>query len=457
MCGIYFVRLITLKDTPDSSVVERSGDEVCSLGTLGVIPTEMLCEIISWASVSDAAGSSLYCLTRVSKSMAALALPEYIKINKDTLPSLTSYHIGLTGEKFNFFPAWICSDIFASRESLICHFTPPHIERKIDALGIGLDSLRPSLRPDSLTFEGDLNITQGLSLMDIAGRACTAIIDLEVFHLDWSAPQIVENRAIHKLAQMVQLRIEWPALSSQHWRVLLNAISAPRLQTLTLRGDVPWNALTSFLSRHPTITTIHLPASNITRVPQKHSALRMPRLLSIKGKLAKVMSLMKLLSSSSNLSIDGEVASNTPLVEMVNKIVESLAICASDISLVANLTSTKPNGPLTKTRPFPHKTLSKWRKFPNQLAHLKRMRLIVEGIEDSILLVSMYSNRGLRLLNLNTRCQCHCKNILSVFPRLRYVTLRRNSIQYGWEWARISRDVGPNITWDCMESSDYLE
>ena len=438
---------------PHNSVDERSGNssQICSLGTLGVFPTEILCEIISWSS------DSLYTLTRVSKVIAALALPEFIKANKDTLPRLTSYHIDLSGERFNLFPGWIRSDLFTSRESLICHFTSPNIEQKIGALGIGLDALRSPLRPKSLTFEGDLNITQGLSLMDIAGRACAEIVDLEVFHLDWSAPQTIENRRIHKLAQTVELSIEWPALSPQHWRLLLNAISAPQLQTLTLRGDVPWSTLTSFLFRHPTITTIHLPASNITRVPQKHSALRMPRLLSIKGKLTRVMSLMKLLCSSSNLSIDGEVASNTPLVETINKIVDSLAVCASDISLVANLTSTKPNGPLTKSRPFPLRTLRKWRKFPNRLARLVRMRLIVEGIEDSVLLVSAHFIRGFDAFLTTLHYQCHCKNILSIFPGLRHVTLRRDSIQTGWEWARITRDVGPTVDWDCGESSDYSE
>lgn len=53
--------------------------------------------------------------------------------------------------------------------------------------------------------------------------------------------------------------------------------------------------------------------------------------------------------------------------------------------------------------------------------------------------------------------QCHCKNILSVFPGLHHVTLRRNSTTSGWEWTRITRDVGSSITWDSMESSDYLD
>lgn len=416
------MKLIVVQDISDNSVDERSGkfSEIWSLGTLGVIPTEILCEIISWSS------SSLYTLTRVSKAIAALALPEYIKANKDSLPRLTNYHIGLIGEKFNLFPAWIRSNVFASRESLICHFTSPNIERKIDALGIGLDSLRSPLRPKSLTFEGDLNITHGLSLIDIAGRACAETVDLEVFHLDWSAPQIVENRTIHKLAQTVALSIEWPSLSPQHWRLLLNAISAPQLQTLTLCGDVPWNALTSFLLRHPTIATIHLPASNITRVPQKNSALQMPKLLNIKGKLTRVMSLMKLIRSPSNLSIDGEVASNTPLIEIVNKLVNSLAICASDISLVANLTSTKSNGPLTKTRSFPLKTLMKWREFPNRLARLKRMRLIVEGIEDSVLLVSSCSNRDLMLYLTTLTLSVSLQKYTGCLPQIasRYIAQR---------------------------------
>lgn len=393
--------------------------------------------------------------------MATLALPEYIKFNKNILPKLTDFHIGLSRDNFNLFPAWTRSDMFASRDDLICHFTSPNIERKIDALGIGLSSLRPALHPKSLTFEGDLNVTQGLSLLDIAGRARAAIVDVEVYHLDWSTRQIVKGRMIHKLTQTVELRIDWPSLSSQHWRLLLGAISAPQLRALTLSGNVPWNALASFLSRHPTITKLHLPASLITRVPQKHCALQMPKLLSLEGKLTNVVSLIKLLSCSSNLSIEGELPSNTPLIEMVHEIINSLAICKSDISLVANLTSTKANGLLTKKHPFPIKTLRKWREFPNHLAHLIRLRLIVVGIEDLVLLVSLDFAFKLKTADSSEmekkNAQYHCKNILSVFPKLPHVTLRRNSVTSGWEWARITRDIGASVTWDCMEGSDYLE
>ncbi|KZP26229.1 hypothetical protein FIBSPDRAFT_949699 [Athelia psychrophila] len=435
-------RTSALSDSFDERSEDSGGESSISAGPLGIlndIPREILYKILSWSSTSASdTKNSLYTLTCVSKSMAELALPQYIRVNKCILPKFTHFHIGLSKDAFYLFPAWICSDMFVSRDDLICHFTFPNIERKIDTLDVGLSSLCPALRPKSVIFEGDLNLTQGLSLLDIAGRTHTTIIDLEVYHLDWSTRQVIQDRIIHTLAQTVELRIEWPSLSSQHWCLLLRAISAPQLRVLTLGGDVPWTALASFLSRHSAITKLHLPASLITRVPQKLCALQMPKLLSLKGKLTNVVSFIKLLSRSSNLSIESEVPSNTPLIEMVHKIVKSLTICDSDLSLVANLTSTKPTGPLTKIRPFPVKTLRKWREFPDRLAYLTRLRLIVMGMEDLVVLG-------------------HCKNMLSVFPGLRHVTLRRNGVNGGWEWARITHDVDTSVTWGCMESSDYLE
>lgn len=47
--------------------------------------------------------------------------------------------------------------------------------------------------------------------------------------------------------------------------------------------------------------------------------------------------------------------------------------------------------------------------------------------------------------------------ILSVFPRLKHVTLRRISEQNSWEWAQVERNNGADITWDYLRGSDYLE
>lgn len=114
----------------------------------------------------------------------------------------------------------------------------------------------------------------------------------------------------------------------------------------------------------------------------------MPGLLNLTGQLAKVVSLIKFLGCPKNISVEGEVvANNTPLVKIIHKIVDALITCNSNLSLVTNLTSTKENGPLTKTRTFPHETLRKWRQHPNQLARLVRLRLVVSGLQNSILLV----------------------------------------------------------------------
>ncbi|KAF7964611.1 hypothetical protein HWV62_4982 [Athelia sp. TMB] len=379
----------------DLAIGERSKDPAPSmtamnlLGTWDILPTEIICEIISWSSIPapDAAVDSLYALTRVSKTMASLTLPVHIEINSHRLPSLSLYHIGLNGDQFNLFPAWVRSDRFASREEFLCYFTSPNIKTQIGAFDTGLSSMRPEDRPKSLEFNGDLDVKQALSLLDIAGSARAHSVELEVFHLDLSLPQAVSGRTIRKLAHLEKLKIEWPTLSSDHWRLLLEAVVTPNLKTLTLIGaGVPWNALASFLSRHSTILELHLPASDITRLSRRHRALQMPHLHRLEGKLAKVVSLMKLLTKSAITSIHGEIPSNTPLVQTIEEIITTLATCNSNISLVANLTSTKPNGSLAQIRPLPARTLRKWRLLPDRLAQLRRLRLIVVGIDNSTLL-----------------------------------------------------------------------
>lgn len=184
----------------------------------------------------------------------------------------------------------------------------------------------------------------------------------------------------------------------------------------------------------------------------------MPRLLSLKGQLTKVTLLLKLLTQSTNPSIKGELlASNMSLTTMIHKIVDALVICNSDLSIVVNFTSTSENGPSTKTQPFPAKTLRKWRECPNQLAHLTRLRLVVSGLEDSVLQVIFNLYRILNCSDHENHAQSHCKRILSVFPGLCHVTLRRDSDRSGWEWARITWDDSTGIAWDCLKGSDYLE
>lgn len=312
-----------------------------------------------------------------------------MEINSRRLPTLSLYHIGLNGDQLNLFPAWVRSDKFISREEVVCYFTSPDIQRQITAFGIGLSSMCPADRPQSLEFNGDLDLSQALLLLDMAGRARVQSVELEVFHLDWSSPQTVPCRIIHKLAQLETLKIDWPTLSSDHWRILLQAIAAPKLKALTLSGGgVPWNALASFLARHPAISELNLPASDITRLPLKHCALKMPYLHRVEGKLAKVISFVKILTHSAITSIHGEIPRNTSLFKTIDKMIASLAACRSDISLFANLTSTQPNGPLTRTRSVSAKTWERWRRFSDRLAHLRRLRLTVAGMQDSTLLVS---------------------------------------------------------------------
>lgn len=359
------------------------------LGILDAFPMEILYEILSWSSNRPAdTNNSLYALTRVSKIMAVLALPQYIKINQNTLPIIADFHIYMRKDAFYLFPAWTRSGTFPAREELICDFTSPDVARKIDAVDIGLRFLRPALRPKSLTFGGNLDFMQGVDLLDMAGRMRASTVDMDVYHVDFSKSNTIKQCMIHELTQTVELRIVWSSLSSHQWSALLRAISAPQLQELTLNGDVPWTALAAFLSRHPTITKLRLPASHITRLPPKHCVLRLPKLFSLQGHLPKVIAFIKLLSRSPNLSIEGDMPRNSSLIDTVHKIIDSLAACNSNVSLISNLTSTKVNGPLTKARSFPISTLRKWREFPDRLERLIRLRLNVMGIDDSILLVS---------------------------------------------------------------------
>lgn len=364
------------------------------LGTLDIFPTEVICEIISWASipVPDVIASGLYTLTRVSKAMASLTLPQHLEINTHRLPTLGLYYIGLNGDQFSLFPAWVRSERFTSREEVSCHFASPNTNRKkIGALRVGLSCMRPADRPKTLEFNGDLDLTQALSLLDMAGQARAQSVELDVFQLDWSSTQVIPapDRFIRKLAHLETLKIEWPSLLCDSWRPLLEAIAAPKLKALTLRGRVPWSALISFLARHTNISELNLPASDITRISRIHHPLRMPQLHLLAGKLANVNSLMKILTHSTITLIQEEIPSNTSLVQTVNAILTSLATCNSKISLTTNLTSTQPNGPLTKTRRVSARTLQKWHMFPDRLAQLQQLHLKIVGMDDSILLVSL--------------------------------------------------------------------
>lgn len=201
------VKAISDVSRPETST--ESPNYVDPLGYFGLLPMEILDDILSWSSTAEtgAAGSSLYAMTRVSKSMAELALPKYIKANEGFLPTLADFHIRLRKDSFMHFPAWVRSSMFAPRDNLVCYFSSPDIERKINAVRVGLGSLQPENRPKSITYEGDLNLMQALSLFEVAMQARTEIVEVEVYHLDWSSPQNIEDRTVYKLGQTVKLGI----------------------------------------------------------------------------------------------------------------------------------------------------------------------------------------------------------------------------------------------------------
>lgn len=210
---------------------------------------------------------------------------------------------------------------------------------------------------------------------------------MDAFNLNWSNHEAEDSGTVCELPWTSTLEIEWLTLKPQNWRVLLRAISAPRLQVLKLEGDVPWRTLVSFLERLPTLKELHLPTSYITRASVGISALQMPHLHRLKGKMGKVLSLLKIISRPSSLSIDASLPSDTSLCHTVHNIVASLRAHDSDLSFTTNLTSTKSDGPLTKARQFSVQTMNKLREHPDSLECLKKLTLKVRGIEDQVLLV----------------------------------------------------------------------
>lgn len=380
--------LILEQRASDGSVGGRFTDCTQQKSIFEWFPTEIIYEILSWASAPDPdpAGSSLYTMTRVSNTMSTLALPQFITINKRHLPKSAPSHILLSRRSFGLFPAWTRSEKFAPRKELICYFSGSNIERDVDAVGVGLCHIHPQDRPRTVTIEGNLNVTQFLSLLDILGQMHTEIVEVDILNLDWSSQKVEADGII--LPQTLKLQVDWITLKPHNWHVLLGAISAPRLQTLLLEGDVPWNVLVPFLARHPTIKEICLPTCPIPRVPRRFSALQMPQLQSLKGKMSQVISLSKLITHSTSLSIDASLPSNASLTQTVHGIMASLPINGSGLSITTNLTSTKSDGPLTKPRRFTAPTVKKLREYSDRLAHLTGLCLRVVGMEDQVLIVS---------------------------------------------------------------------
>ena len=387
---LYPVRpLIHEQRASDDSACERFINIARSKSIFEWFPVEIIEEILFWTSGPDpaAAGSGLYTMTRVSKTMSSLALHIFVKLNEHRLPKLALFHTWLGRQSFCLFPAWARSGKFAPREVLICHFSAHTTQREIAAIGVGLGHIRPKDRPRTVEIEGRLDVAQVLSVLDILGQSHTEIVQVDAFSLDWSNHEAEDSGTIRELPWTSTLEIEWLTLKPHNWRVLLRAISAPRLQVLKLEGDVPWRGLLSFLARHPTIKELHLPTSYITRTSVGISALQMPHLHRLQGKMAKVLSLLKIISRPASLSIDASLPSDTSLCHTVHNIVASLRAHDSNLSFTTNLTSTGPDGPLTKARQFSAQTMNKLRDNPDCLERLKILCLKVRGIDDEVLMV----------------------------------------------------------------------
>lgn len=426
--------------------------------------------IFGWSATLDSDAeqpslrkSTLYTLTRVSKSFSRLALPEYLKFQPNLLPKSTYDLYTIRGETFNLLPAWIRSDQFKSKQTMVFYFSPPKkatisndVEEKIGAIKIMMSSLPQEDRPRSISFEGDLTISQVCSLLDIAGRAGTTSIEVDVWDMEYRRTR--GHTTIHPLVQTDELTLNCHALSAKHWPSLLSAITAPNLKILKLSGDVPWTALAKFLARHPTITDIQLPARNLdTRQQKKISTLRMPRLENVRGKLLRMMQVLRVLSPKKISTIKADAVRDDPLIKTVREMTACVASCHSDISLDINIISTQQDGPLATSHPFPPKTLACLRQSPRQLLHLSHLRIRAEGIGRSVLLVSSNFLQN-PLIDFNNECaaQGHCENIMAVFPRLSFVIARRDrgsSHPFGWEWAKVERDSSTDVAW--VESEPF--
>ncbi|KZP21246.1 hypothetical protein FIBSPDRAFT_891395 [Athelia psychrophila] len=229
------------------------------------------------------------------------------------------YYIGLNGDQFSLFPVWVQSNRFTSREEVMCHFASPNTDRKIRALNVGLICMLLEDHPKSLELNSDLNVTQALSLLDMAGQIVVQSVELDVLHLNWS--------------------LTAPELNGCHCHpLLLQAITAPKLKALTLSGGIPWGALVLFLARHTTISEINLPASDITHLPRIHHTLQMPQLHRLEGKLANINSLLKILTNSTITLIQGEIPRNTSICLPTETKISKTVSIRSQLSQVSKCT-----------------------------------------------------------------------------------------------------------------------
>ena len=291
-----------------------------------------------WEIASHLDNSDLHTLTCVSRRMATIISPLYLKkCNLD--PNQSSICVSLQGNTFFALPVWCRSLYFVPKPILSCLFDGALknlVDAQIRHLQLAISSVSPKSKFDEIQLWGDISPDMLWALLEVIDRVGFRKVDI----WGWRTLHVSQDTGADERMQLFALEslsLHYSFLTPSGWATLLKCLIIPKLQKLDIVVDVFLSSLSGFLLRHPGIQEIRLrnPSGGPFLLPRNCCrTLELPALEVLTGSWRQVLPLLQHLPTAPRLRLlTIEPIADLPYCIFVDNIIQCLTLCEGNIHL----------------------------------------------------------------------------------------------------------------------------
>lgn len=289
----------------------------------------------------------LYSLTRVSRYMATIGCPKYLRRKGITL-SPRRFSLTVRGEGFKVLRMWHRSPDFSALPMLFCEFDFTDVSLAMSQMR-WLQKFLKSFPSGSQPIFDDVclnnfetvKLQHCLDLLRTVYEAgCHAVTMTGLAFQDACTVEKKKADSRILLEGIRELGLEYCLLSPSQWTNFLSKLHIPSLRELTIAGETSMVAVYHFLRQHPDIHDLRLRCT-AKDVPPSSCRLRLPLLRSLHGSSSHILHLLQSLTSPPSLDkLVIESNSHTSLQHnALDEVTRCLAMSEGSLALEIRLLS----------------------------------------------------------------------------------------------------------------------
>jgi hypothetical protein len=374
----------------------------------------------------------LYNLTRVSRYMAAIGCPKYLRSKGITL-SPSRFSLTVCNEGFKVLPIWHRSPDFTPLPLLFCEFDLADVSRVV----LQMQELRTSVK---LFSSGSrpifdhilLNNFQTAKLQDslellqtVHETGCHAITMTGLGFEDAGTVGMKEADNGILLGGLQELTFEYCPLSPSQWMNFLSKLHIPSLHQLTIAGETSMVAVYRFLSQHPNIRVLRLQCT-ANDVPSSLGRLKLPLLRSLDGSSSQILHVLQSLPSMPSLD-ELVIQSDSPTSShhsLLDEVTRCLTMSKGSLALEIRLL-TKEASMTEMTRANVCALTAEALTLP---CTVRSLYIEFEDVCDEFVLVSDFPVT--KVVNMLTTYQAYCETVMTLLS-LHHIKLAKAELHRG--------------------------